>query len=523
MEITTQRPGAAPARSGGVRRYVQRHIYRWHRIIGLLTIVPVICWTLSGLLHPLMSNWLRPKIARESLPPLPAPRPTLPLTQVLARQHLTQLRNVRLVRWQGIPTYQVLTSGSATAMPRYFSAVTGAAGPASADRQFAEQLARYFTQDSTSRIVEAERLTSFTADYPFVNRLLPVWKITFERPGVTTVYVETMPARLATFNNPTRAAFLRFFSWLHSWSWLDYITNNTVRVMVMLALLGVIIASTLSGLVIYGLMWGRFRKPRNPQDQVGWLRKYHRAVGLAVALVTLTFAGSGAFHAWRKLQPDERLRYQQQPVLATSRLPLDPSELPLHWPQVQNVALIELNSHVYYQVTELPLPSGDEQNGNAAAGTSTGQPLEAVLPPQVTYYSAATGHVLPEGEQQYARFLANQFMQQTTGQPAPPIQQTELISHFEGEYGFINKRLPVVKVAYDTPQQTTLYVEAGTGRLAARVENLDRYEGLSFAFLHKYHAIGSWGKNVRDAVTMLAAAGVLTVSVLGLWLFVKMK
>ncbi|WP_051167097.1 PepSY domain-containing protein [Hymenobacter norwichensis] len=520
MQTTSSHPPATPARRGPVRRYVQRNIYRWHRIIGLITIVPTICWTLSGLLHPLMSNWLRPTIARESLPPVPAAQPVVPLTQVLARHALDSLRNVRLVRWQNQPAYQVLL-GSATAAPRYFSAVTGAALPADADQQFAGQLARYFLQDSTARLVLAERLTGFSTDYPFVNRLLPVWKLTFERAGVTTVYVETMPARLASFNNPTRAAFLRFFSWLHSWSWLEQLSgSNTVRVVVVLVVLSVILASTLSGLAIYGLLWGRFRKPRNSQDQVGWLRKYHRAVGLAVAFVTLTFAGSGAFHISRKLHPDERLRFQHAPLLATTVLTTDLTQLPLDWLRVQNVGLVDLNGQAYYQVMALPAP---KPTVGSAPGASTGQPVEAVRVPEATYYSTATGQVLPGGTMQYARFLANTFLAQADGQPAPPIKQTELIDHFEGEYGFVNKRLPVVKVAYTTPAKTTLYVEPATGRLAARVENADRYEGLSFAFLHKYHAVGSLGKNVRDAITMLAAAGVLAVSLLGLWLFVKVK
>jgi len=293
-----------------------------------------------------------------------------------------------------------------------------------------------------------------------------------------------------------------------------------VRVVVMLVLLAIILASTLSGLVIYGLLWNKFRKPRNAHDQVGWLRKYHRVVGLAVAFVTFTFAGSGAFHVFLKLQPDERLRFQHAPILAATQLTVDLTQLPLDWAQVQNVALAELHGQVYYQVTELP---AEARRPTPISGASTGQPIEAVRPPSVTYYSAATSQVLPNGPTQYATALANSFMQQADGQPAPPVTETELVDHFGGEYSFINKRLPVVKVAYRTSHNTALYVEPATGRLAARVENADRYEGLSFAFLHKYHAVGSLGKNVRDAITMLAAAGVLAVSLLGAWLFVKMK
>jgi hypothetical protein len=492
-------------------------MYRWHRLIGLLTVLPVICWTLSGLLHPLMSNWLRPKIAREALAPQPAPRPTVPLGQVLRQNHLAQLRNVRLVRWQGEPAYQLLLE-TPTAQPRYFSARTGGALPPDADRRYAEQLARYFAQDSTAPVT-ATRLTQFDAEYKFVNRLLPVWRVRFGRADGLTVYVETMPSRLATFNNATRAAFIRSFDALHSWSWLELIGNNTLRVVVMVGLLSIIMASALSGLLIYGLMWNRFRQPRNAADKVGGLKKYHRAVGLATALVTLTFAGSGAFHVLLKLHPDERLRYQHAPVLAADRLAVDLTQLPLDWARVQNVALAELDGQLYYQVFGLP---ADE--AAPPAGASTGQPVEAVTAAPIRYYSAATGQLRPDGLERHARFLAARFYQQASGTAElPALAPPELIDHFEGEYGFINKRLPVLKVALTTPSRTTLYVEPATGRLAARVDNLDRYEGLSFAFLHKYHGVGTLGKNVRDAVTMLAAAGVLAVSLLGLWLFLKVK
>jgi len=63
-----------------------------------------------------------------------------------------------------------------------------------------------------------------------------------------------MPARLAAFNNPTRQVFLRFFSLLHSWAWLELLGSSGVRVVVMLVALSIILISTLSGLVVYGLL-----------------------------------------------------------------------------------------------------------------------------------------------------------------------------------------------------------------------------------------------------------------------------
>ncbi|UOQ79464.1 PepSY domain-containing protein [Hymenobacter sp. 5414T-23] len=370
MQTTTQAPAAQP---GPIRRMVQRNMYRWHRIIGILTVIPVIFWTLSGLTHPLMSNWFRPKIAREFLVPVPAPRLTVPLGQVLRQNHVPSLRNVRLVRWKGQPAYQVLVE-SPTAVLRYFSAATGLALPTTADRQYAEQLARYFAQDTAAQVASAERLTAFNGEYKFVNRLLPVWKITFDRPDGLTVYVETMPARMATFNNHTRRAFIRVFDLLHNWSFLELVGSNTFRVLIMLGLLTIILASTLSGLVLYGFMWKRFRKPRSAQDNLGWLRKYHRQVGLAVAFVTFTFAGSGAFHVYLKLHPDDRLRYQHAPAIPLGQLQVDLTALPLQWKTVQNVALAEFEGQVYYQVFLLPI--NDETANSVTAGVAPASPLK---------------------------------------------------------------------------------------------------------------------------------------------------
>ncbi len=36
---------------GDFKSTLRKNIYTWHRIIGLITIVPVICWSLSGLMH----------------------------------------------------------------------------------------------------------------------------------------------------------------------------------------------------------------------------------------------------------------------------------------------------------------------------------------------------------------------------------------------------------------------------------------------------------------------------------------
>ncbi|MGI4832805.1 MAG: hypothetical protein ACRYFK_05020 [Janthinobacterium lividum] len=53
-------------------------------------------------------------------------------------------------------------------------------------------------------------------------------------------------------------------------------------------------------------MRGKLRQPRSAYDQVGWLRRRHRPLGLWVVFVTFTFALSASYHLWQKFSPNRR-------------------------------------------------------------------------------------------------------------------------------------------------------------------------------------------------------------------------
>lgn len=104
------------------------------------------------------------------------------------------------------------------------------------------------------------------------------------------------------------------------------------------------------------------------------------------------------------------------------------------------------------------------------------------------------------------------------------IKEVSLITDFKNrEYGFVNKRLPVVKVAFESEESKTLFVETATSHLAAFITDSDRVEGYSFAIFHKFLFMEWAGKNIRDLTMVLAALGILIVGVLGLTLLVKRK
>ncbi|GAA4507115.1 PepSY domain-containing protein [Hymenobacter ginsengisoli] len=538
---TTSTPPARPATATSpLRRFVGRNMYRWHRVLGLITLLPVVLWTLSGISHPLMSNWLRPPIAHETVPapPLQAAALAVSVPQVLAQQHLVAIQNLRMVQYRHQPYYQVTDFRGRL---RYFAAATGQELP-NGDRAYAEDVARYLTADSTSAVASAERLTHYTGDYKFINRLLPVWKITLARPDGMAVFVETEQSRMGTFNNTARARFLWVFGMMHNWDFLDALPRPW-HLGIMLAFTTIIWLSALSGLVIYGFVRKKLRQPRSPQDQVGWLRRRHRSLGLWVAFVTFTFALSASYHLWQKLTPDRRDSVARVSGFAASELTWPLTEALAGPAPVQRVSLVRVAGQPYYRL--------------ASQGTAGG-------PPQVQYRSTRDGQLLLAGESLYARELGQEFMLKLNGQAAPatatgaaedgalpdcctapslaaeapatigtpaagpaPAQANllspELITKFAGEYGFVNKRLPVMKLAFATPDHTALYVEPASGRLAALVTDGDRREGLSFAVLHKFFLMDWAGKNVRDAVAILSALGVLVVTLYGFALLLRTR
>lgn len=476
------------------------NFYKWHRILGLMALVPIIFWTISGLSHPLMANWFRPFIPQEVFRPKPQSemQPKLSLQEVLDRNKLTEIRNFSLVNFDEKTYYQVLNRDSTT---QYYAAENGNLLP-NGDRNYAIYLARYFTNDKKTPIKEAWLQTSFDGSYQPINHLLPVWKVSFDRPDGMDIYVETGQNRLATFNNNTRKAFLWIFEQFHNWQFLAVIGGEKFRIIVLLMIVSVMFLSLISGLTVYGLFWKKFkaiqqkRKVEGKEDK-RFLHHFHRQIGLIVSFVMLTFVISGTFHLLVKLHNINPAKNNYAQLISRKDLVLSNLKLPVTDSTILKIALVSFNNHVYYQVL-------NQQ--------------KAVL-----YFDASNGHELQNGDQQYAIFISG-FYRNADHQQQKASQQKLIVTQikqFDNEYGFINKRLPVEKISY--PNQENWYIETTSSKLATTVAGIDRAEGLSFIFLHKYFGMTWAGKNIRDLVSMLAAAGVLVVSLFGFASFIRNK
>ncbi len=496
-----------------LKKKLKQKIYHWHKILAFITIIPVLFWCLSGLMHPFMAHFFKPQIANEVLEKtgLDSTKIKVNLKEALLQNNISEIKNIRFVSFDDNQYYQVKTVRDSIL---YLNTINGKKLE-KGDELYAVWLSRYFLDDQKSSIENQAFLTEFNSQYKYVNRYLPVHKIAFDRKDKMEVYVETTTDKLATFNPKSRQAFIWFFDTFHNWSFIDAISNDAIRISLMIFLLSIIGFSALSGIVIYGLFWKQFKKIKT-DDASSKRRKYHRQTGLALALFTLTFAFSGGYHATKKWNPILFENMVYEPVFKVSDLDAEEINKLTTLLYFENMSLVQFKDSVFYRC--------QFADGEKAA---------------IKYFNSISKKENKAADFEYAQFLAEYFNNKIAKQgksccemeaasnvtsAKESIKETELITDFKNhDYGFVNKRLPVVKVAFESENNKAVFVETTTSHLAAFITDSDRVEGYSFAIFHKFLFMEWAGKNVRDLTMVLAALGVLIVGILGLSLLLKRK
>ena len=251
---------------------LRKNIYRWHRILSLTIALPVVLWAASGFMHPVMTT-IRPRVATQFLPaaPLDTNRIKLPLRDALQKNSISNFHNFRLVHIDTNWFYQVQKTANET--PLYLSVINGKK-LANGDALYAQYLAKLFLEGPPVPIATATQyasishedmmtdkavtaaaehdccdaatacilgnetgspvagialLRSFDANTKFINRLLPVYKVKFDRPDGIRLYVETTQDRFAFAMDNKRAVFDKIFGLFHTWEWMNFwATANTM-------------------------------------------------------------------------------------------------------------------------------------------------------------------------------------------------------------------------------------------------------------------------------------------------------
>lgn len=482
----------------------------WHQWIGMIACIGMVLWGLSGASHPVMSR-LQP-VPKQFMPPLvPVDMDqAVALPGLLKQQGITQFQHISLVQLDGQGYYRVAQAGAV----RYFSIADGTER-ADAEQALAVQLANYYTGRYDTSFVTVKPVNHFEPDYHPVNRLLPVWRVAYadtdaENRGLRA-YVDTEQSRLATLVDDRRALLTKVFQFGHNWSFLQ--ASSTLQLAVATLVLLLILASAVTGVVLYI----KQRKTASFRLKRWGLQWWHREFGIWVSLVILVLASTGLFHLWMS---DVQ---QRRPVISTVSASESAALSEAAWAEVATGKVLKLDIYgrgatLFWQVIpvvagEQALPSAQvaamHQHDHAGHAKRPAEPRLWLTRGQETTALTPTAYGMA-------------WLTVMVGNTAPDIQSVAWVTAFANEYGFVFKRLPVLKVQTAQADHTRLYLEPATGVLAATINDTDGLEGFVFAYLHKW-SFQSVSKDVRDVLAILAALAVSLTGLLGAYLFAKKR
>jgi hypothetical protein len=340
---------------------------------------------------------------------------------------------------------------------------------------------------SNSPVKQVQYIQSFDKEYKEINRLLPAYKISYQRKDGIRLYIETTSDRLAYAVDDKRASFDKLFFLLHNWGWMDF--SGNLKYVLMSFVLILTILTTLMGLYIL-----RITKTVKKNDTPALKARYrHRKFSILAFVFTLMFAFSGAFHALDKVNKENTnglILTQEMPSHHISPdIVAKQKQIPS---PITNISSVKINDKTYWQVFAL---QKNKEEGKIQSKDFRKQGASHL---SVYYIDSQNGEILENGDEKYAANLALQY----SGLSEQDIKEKSYIKKFEGEYGFVNKRLPVWKIEFNKNDNARYYIETSTGYLSTIVQDGDLWEALSFAYLHKHHFMDWSGKIGRDISTM---------------------
>jgi hypothetical protein len=515
-----------------VKTKAARWSYSKHQWLGLIGGISLLVWGLSGLTHIAMVLF-GPQQA-QFMPPAATVvlEGARPIAETLERHGIARAVAVKTVPAPGGGVlWQVTTDPLAER--RYFRPADGAE-VTGGDRAQAEFLARHYLAADLA-VTRATFQTEFDADYPWVNRLLPVWKLEFAGADGLVAYVHTETSSLAAVNNDTKTALQSVFRVLHTWEWVPP-GMDWLRVIVIGLMVGSLLALGLTGMAMLVTVRRRKRLP----GARGW----HRMAGYVLALPLIMFSASGIWHLIQSaLEPPQSNLTMGRPIdLASGGWPVERDwALIAKGRDIAALALVEgAQGQPLYRIG-LAAPKGTVGGGEHDHGPAGPKPAHGMAghdhaammaaqakAPQTDaeirearfaglrpdgpaiYLDAATGAVASTGDRDLALAIARRF----TRAPDSAVTGMELVTRFSHEYDFRNKRLPVWRVDYGAPVSASVFVDTGTGVLVDRVADTEKTERLVFSFLHKWNflfPIGRLGLNGVVGVFVIALVGFMAV------------
>lgn len=490
----TSVPSFTPTAVARPRQRLKVALLSAHRSLAWLAAAALMLWGLSGMTHVLMSTF-GPQQAT-FLPPQRALdlEGSMAIDSILAEARIGSAQALRLVVAEGEHLLQVTEDQR---QPRRYFDLTHGAERVDQDRRQAEFVARHFLGEPVAEAAVASIafVTAFDHSYPSVNRLLPVWRVEFDTRDRLTAYVYTETNAMATVDNDFKRVLQGFFQWFHTWSWVPA-GGEWLRVALIGLLMACLLSAAVSGIGMVALIRRRQRAPG--------LRGVHRMAGYVFSIPILLFASSGL---WHLLHSSANPR---EPSLAMSpAMVLDSVRFPLqeHWHEfgaglpVNNLSIVQYDDDTFLYRLGLAAPRAGAPVGERAIRNARFDGVSPTGP--ALYVDARSGEIFEDGDRELALRLGERF----SGLSREYLEEMELVTRFGAGYDFRNKRLPVWRLDYGPPLNASLFIDTATGVQADRALARDRWERLSFTYLHKWNFLRPLGRDGQNLVIAMAVLG----------------
>lgn len=457
-------------------------LIKWHKTLLWLGGITILLFALSGVTHPIMT-WTGPQAVTARPPALNLTAQELNQTlTVLQQQTVPSSALIKIVPYRNEPIIQITADATS---PRTYLSLTGA--PAPSDHDMALWLASHYSGLPMTETTKVNFQTYFDNAYPSVNRLLPVWQVTYDNGLSLYIHTETMA--LANITDPYKTRLQGFFRQAHSWQWLDGLP--WLKAIIMTILLGSALLLVLSG------AWLLLRLPYQARRR--GLRRWHYSLSWLVVLPLTLYLLTGMYHfAYKYVKADTMgLTLQDaRPLPDTWQIPTVTADQSVRY---NGATLVQGAQGWYWRLSEFnPAQQVDRQSRFAGQASE----LQARFIP-------LTADAPPLDDHTFALLLAERFL----GLPAHAIHNQQLITRFGHDYDFRNKRLPVWQLDYASGQ---VFIDTQTGQLIEQQHTSSKWERYSFSFIHKWNILQPLlGRDGRDQiivgfmllVVLLAALG----------------
>lgn len=476
---------------------------KWHKWLSWTGGLALLIFAISGMMHPVMT-WTGPKAASFFPPQVKVKAQyASAIPDILESNNIKKAIMVKVVPSKNGAVLQI-TEQSDT--PRRYFDLSSGQELIDFDKQQAIWLARYYTGLKNENVANVELQTEFNAAYPWVNRLLPVYRINFDTPDNRSAFIYTELGALAGISNNWKTSIQSIFRALHTWNWLE--NYEHARVLLMILLLVSLFALAVTGVAMIFLMKNRKMEMK---------RKIHRIISYAIWVPLLGFSASGIYHLLQYAYGDNHrgLQLGESIKLDKTRFNSDNSWLDMYKDVILNgLSIIEgQGGELLYR---LSIPQGRQGQKIKKEKRFDGVAIEKAA----LYFNAKTGLESSISDKDMAIYYAGKRL----GFDESKITNTKIVTHFGPHYDFRNKRLPVWRIDYDTKLGDKLFVDPATGMLVDRLVNAERFEGYSFSFLHKWNFITPFvGRKPRDILIVIILSFAVFAAILGYIMLIKTK